>query len=611
MGLCGWKGKILRVDLTRGKIGEEDLSDDLMLNYIGGRIAGNKILLDEMDPMVDPLGPDNKLIFATGPLTGTGVPAGGRFIAVSKSPLTGGIANPCCGGYFGANLKYAGYDFLIIEGKSPEPAYLSIVNDQVTIKPAEHLWGKWATETENAIRAELSDSKDAWGRNTPSVLLIGPAGENLVSFASIMSDGGRALGRSGLGAVMGSKNLKAIGVKGTGEVRIADVKGFQKAIIDFIGEARETGQLENRSKWGTWDLIGRAQKTGTLCSLNFKEGDFDGFKPYEDPATIRDKIRVRDEACFGCPFRCGKRSTIFDPAYPGTAKGPEHETLGLFGSNCGVADLDEIWKANYLCNELGMDTITGGATISCAMELYELGYLTGKTIGYPLNFGNGTAILELLKKTAFRKDFGDQLADGGYAVAERAGHPELFMGVKKQGFPAWHPQGRFPGLEVIGLQYATSPVGASHTKSVMTFHSQSDDLTPLVAWTKHYQDYVSIVDAGVLCWIIYHGPMWEDKASSWLELVTGVSYSQDKLMMIGEKNWNMERLFNLAAGLSSEDDGLPQRMLTEAPPRGGRVVDLPPLLEEYHRIRGWDNKGVPKPEKLEELGLSEWKVKVQ
>ena len=607
--LFGWKGKILRIDLTRGNCSVENLPDDVMRDYIGGRGAGVKIFFDEVDPRIDPLSPENKIIFCTGPLTGTGVPSGGRFVAVSKSPLTGTISNPNCGGCFGANLKYAGYDFLIVEGKSPEPVYLSIHNDQVKIKPALHLWGKGTTETENAIRDEDEGTEDPWGKNILSVAMIGPAGENLVKFASIMSDGGRALGRGGLGAVMGSKNLKAIAVKGTGEVYIADVEGFKKAFSDFMDEAIANGELKKRSSFGTWGLLGRAQATGTLSAQNFQLNYLESFRKYENPAVVREQIAVRDEGCFGCPFRCSKRTQILDPAYPGTSKGPEHETIALLGANCGITDIIDICKANYICNELGMDTITAGATISCAMELFEKGYLTEKEIGYSLNFGNADATVELLKAAAFRQGFGALLAEGGHAVAESCGHPELYMGIKKMGMPAWHPQGRFKGSGIIGLQYATSNVGGCHTRSTLTFNPKSPEPEPLAQWVKHYQDLVAVVDAGVLCWIIYHGPLWEEKPLVWLQLVTGNAYTQDELLLIGERTWNLERLFNLSAGFSAKDDSLPPRMLTEAP-FDGNVVNLAELLDAYYRIRGWDENGIPKPETLDRLGLSEWKVKV-
>jgi len=269
--MFGWKGKILRIDLTTGNRSVEDLSPELCREFVGGRGAGLKILMDEMDPRIDPLGPENKLVFATGPLTGTGVPAGGRFVVVSKSPLSGFIANPCCGGYFGPNLKYAGYDFLILEGKASSPVYLYIRDEQVELRPAEHLWGLWSTATEHALRQELSETLDDWQLNDLSIVCIGPAGENGVRFACIMADGGRAAGRSGLGAVMGSKNLKAIVAGGTGSVEVADVEGYRQAVMGFLDEGRENRVLYARRMYGTWSLPGRANKSGTQATRNFQE----------------------------------------------------------------------------------------------------------------------------------------------------------------------------------------------------------------------------------------------------------------------------------------------------------------------------------------------------
>ena len=604
--MFAWKGKILRVDLSRGNCFVEDMPFDLARNFIGGRGIGVKILFDEINPKIDPLSPENKLLFTTGPLTGTGAPAGGRFIIVSKSPLTMAIANSCCGGYFGANLKFAGYDMLIIEGKSHDPVYLSIRNDVVEIKPAGHLWGKWVTETESLIESEMGADLDPFEINDVSILSIGPAGENLVKYACVMADGGRAAGRSGLGAVMGSKNLKAITVSGTGEVTVADVSGFKEAVMDFLEEGRENKELEKRHMWGTWSLPGRANKGGTQAALNFQAGYFEPFTKFEDPAFIRDNIRVRDEACFGCPFACSKRSRIADPAYPGTTKGPEHETMAMVGSNCGIGELDDICRANYLCNELGMDTITTGATISCAMELFEKGYLSEKEIGYPLNFGNTEAMFQLMKGIALRKDFGDVLAEGGYSVAERYGHPELFIGVKRQGMPAWHPQ----GVEIIGLQYATSNVGACHTKATLPFYEGRKDPAHHVEWTKQDQDFIAVVDSCVLCWIIYHGPLWNEKPLLWLRVTTGIDYTAEDLSLIGEKIWNLERLFNLKAGLSGKDDSLPKR-ITDEPRVKNQVVHLARMLPEYYRLRGWDENGIPTPEKLLQLGLSKAETEVK
>jgi len=596
--MFAWKRKILRVDLSTGNSSVEDMRSDLINDFIGGRGIGLRILCDEIDPRGDPLGPDNKLIFATGPLTGTGAPAGGRFIVISKSPLSGAIANSCCGGYFGANLKYAGYDLLIVEGRSPDPVYLSIIDDTVEIRPAGHLWGKWTMKTEAMIRSEMGVDFDAWELNTMSILSVGPAGENLVRFACLMADAGRAAGRSGLGAVMGSKNLKAVAALGTGEVTIADTEGFRKAVMDFLQEGTENKELEKRRMWGTWSLPGRANKNGTQAALNFQAGFFEAFTRFEDPAFIRDRIWVRDEACFGCPFGCSKRSRISDPAYPGTLKGPEHETMALLGSNCGSGELDDLCRANYLCNELGMDTITTGATISCAMELFEKGYLSEKDIGYPLNFGNTEAMFKLIKEIGLRRDFGEAMSEGGKAFAEMYGHPELFMGVKGMGMPAWHPQ----GAEVIGLQYATNNVGSSHTKATLPFYEGRRDPAHGVEWTKDDQDYMAVADSAVLCWIIYHGPLWREKLLVWLRTTTGIDYTEQGLSLIGERIWNLERLFNLKAGLSGKDDCLPKRM-TDEPCVNNQVVHLDRMLPEYYRLRGWDEGGVPTFERLQHLGL--------
>lgn len=593
--MFGWKGKILRVKLSEGTIKDEDLPSYLMEEYIGGRGMGIRILYDEIDPSIDALSPENKLIFATGPVTGTGMPAASRFCVISKSPLSHAIANPVCGGYFGINLKYAGYDLLIVEGKSPEPVYLHIHNDRVSLRPAGHLWGKMATETEHAIKNEMKDDLDEWARNCMSVVDIGPAGENLVKFACIMADGGRAAGRSGLGAVMGSKNLKAISALGTGDIQIADPEGLQKAVMDFYDEGLEA--MKTRRVNGTWYLPGRANASKSQATNNFKEGYSAEFAKYEDVHVIREQIRVRDESCASCPFACGKRSRIPDPDYPLTAKGPEHETMALMGTNCGIYDMEDICRANYLSNELGMDTITAGVMISCAMELFEEGYLPEEDLGFPLEFGNLNAF-KLINQIAYREGLGDLMAEGGVAFAAKYGHPELFMGIKGMGIPAWHPQ----AFDALGIQYATNNVGGSHTKSTMPFYEGRKDPAGYVEWTKKDQDYVATVDCGVLCWIIYHGPQWSEKLAEFMTVVTGKEFTEEELNFKGERIWNLEKLFNLKSGLSMEDDTLPPR-ITNEPRVKNRVVPLDKLLPEYYKWRGWNKKGIPTPEKLKELGL--------
>jgi aldehyde:ferredoxin oxidoreductase len=597
--MFGWQGKILRIDLSEGTCRTEPLPVDLMQDYIGGRGMCDRILFDEIDPQIDALSPANKLIFATGPLTGTGAPAASRFIASAKSPLSNCVSSPCCGGYFGANLKYSGHDLLIFEGKSPEPVYVTILNDRVEVNPAKQFWGKLCTDTEHLIRADMKVrySLDNWALNSMGIANIGPAGEKLVKFACIMSDGGRAAGRSGLGAVMGSKNLKAVAVLGTGQVKIADVEGFRKAVMEFYQEGRDNGEFYKRRRYGTWGLPGRANASKTQAAFNFKDGYFAEFAKYEDPEVIRDLIRVRDEACFSCPFGCSKRSRIKDPEYPLTAKGPEHETMALVGSNCGLGDMEDICRANYLCNELGMDTITTGAMVSCAMELFEEGYLPEKDLGYPLEFGNKN-MLKLLKEIAHRDGIGDLMSQGGVTFGAKYGHPELFMGIKGMGIPAWHPQ----ALDALGLQYATCNTGGSHTKSTMPFYEGRKDPAHFVEFTKKDQDYLAAADSGVLCWIIYHGPLWGEKLSQWLTYVTGTPYTQEGLERLGERIWNLEKLFNMKAGITGKEDTLPPRILKE-PRVKNRVVQLDGLLAEYYQMRGWDKTGVPTKEKLKELAL--------
>jgi aldehyde:ferredoxin oxidoreductase len=597
--MFGWTGRILRINLSAGTWRNEPTPASLMKDYIGGRGMNTRILFDEVDPKIDALSPGNKLIFATGPLTGSGAPAASRFIVSAKSPLSNAISNPCCGGYFGSNLKYAGYDLLIIEGRSPKPVYISIHNDKVEIIPAGHLWGKGSGETEKMVRLEMKTGHglDNWALNSMGVATIGPAGENLVRFACIMSDGGRAAGRSGLGAVMGSKNLKALAALGTGQVNIADVEGLRRAVMDFYKEAQDNGELYKRRRWGTWSLPGRANASKSQAAFNFKEGYSEAFVKYENPEVIRDLIRVRDEACFSCPFSCGKRSRINDPLYPLTAKGPEHETMALLGANCGLGQMEDICRANYICNELGMDTITAGAMISCAMELFEEGHLPEADLGYRLEFGN-TNMFVLLKQMAYRQGIGDLMAEGGVAFASKYGHPELFMGIKGMGIPAWHPQ----AFDALGLQYATCNTGGSHTKSTMPFYEGRKDPAHFVEFTKKDQDYIAAADSGVLCWIIYHGPLWGEKLSEWLTYVTGNSYTKEGLDKLGERIWNLERLFNLREGITGKDDSLPPRILNE-PRVKNRVVPLDKLLVEYYQWRGWEQNGVPTREKLKELGL--------
>jgi aldehyde:ferredoxin oxidoreductase len=604
----GWMGKVIRVNLTKGDFEPESLDPDLAKKYIGGRGLASKILFDEIDPNIDPLSPENKLIFATGPATGA-VFGGNRYMVVAKSPLTGTIGTANAAGHWGPTLKFAGYDMIVFEGKAEKPVYMIICNDDIEIKPAEHLWGKTTHETEDIIRQELGDY---WTGRETHISCIGPAGENLGLLASIINDKHRAAARGGLGAVMGSKNLKAIVVKGTKTVTLADKDAFHDAFLKILETNKKSPatNIETPNSYqnqGTSRIVAYTHAKGILPVRNFQGGQFEGESKINGEA-LRDIILTRKVACFACPIACGRLTRVKDSAYEGEGEGPEYETLALLGSNCGVDNLNAIAKASYLCNELGIDTIELGTAISCAMELYEKGLLPKKDVGFELNFDNAEALVKLTRMIAYREGFGDILADGGHRLAERYGHPELFMGVKKQGFAGYEPR----ALKGMGLGYVTSNRGACHFRGSTVLVEIGDpySLAGKPAILKFLQDQMAVVDAAGLCMFNTRGvtpdKIW-DVVLPMLETATGGGYDLEIATRAGERIWNLERLFNLKAGITKKDDTLPPRMLEEPIPSGpaeGQVFELDILLPEYYKLRGWDENGVPTTKKLEELGLA-------
>lgn len=606
----GWVGKMLRVDLTDARFDLEELDQDAAIDFIGGRGLATKILSDEIDPAIDAFDPDNKLIFATGPLTGTGAIAGSRYMVVTKSPLTNGIACSNSGGYFGPELKYAGYDIIIFEGKSPEPVYLFINDDTIELRPAGDMWGMTTHATEDAIRSQIGKP---WKGGQFRIASIGPAGERLSRLACIINDKARAAGRSGVGAVMGSKNLKAIAVKGSKGVAITDSDKFREIIGAGIEKNRaEAAKVTAQALpiYGTSVLVNIINESGILCTRNFQTGVFEGAESISGE-TIAGTILRRKRGCFSCPMGCGRVTEIDDPKFEGKGEGPEYETVALFGASCGVDNLAAVSKANYLCNELGLDTIDAGNIVACAMELYEKGYLPEKDIGFKANFGNAEALVKLVELMGKREGIGDLLSEGGYATAEKYGHPELFMGVKKQGLPAYDPR----GVQGMGLGYATSNRGACHVRSyliateILGVNLKRDPaaIEGKAAVLKEFQDFTAAIDSAGLCLFLSlaegYGP--DDLVPS-LEVATGESFTKEAIMKAGERIWNLERLFNLKSGLSKADDTLPPRFLSEPMPEGpfkGAVCKLDAMLPEYYQLRGWDANGVPTPEKLAQLGL--------
>lgn len=600
--MYGWVGQILRVNLTSGTIKKEALDPVEAKNYIGARGLGTRLWIKECDPEIDPLSEANNLIFMTGPLTGTLATNAGRYNVICKAPLTGAMAASNSGGYWGPELKYAGYDGIIIEGKAEKPVYLWINDDQVEIRSAEHLWGKDVNETTDTLRNETDfDAK---------VACIGPAGENLVKFACIINDYTRAAGRSGVGAVMGSKNLKAVVVKGTGAVRVADPDAFMEALAkarEMVKNHPVTGQ--GLPAYGTGILVNILDQSGGYPVNNFRDSGQFQFAEETSGETLAKTYLVRNKGCMGCGVGCGRITRVPEGPFKGFGEGPEYEAQWSLGADCGVGDLAAILKANNYCNELGMDPITLGSTIACAFELYEIGAITEKETGMPLGFGNAAAMVELSRKAAYREGFGNDIAEGSYRLASKYGHPELSMTCKKQEMAAYDPR----VLQGMGLNYATNNRGGCHVRGYMTapeilgIPEKLDNLATegKAQWTKIFQDLTAAVDSSGICLFLTFA-IGAPELSEQLTAATGIDYTVDEIMKIGERIWNMERLFLLANGFTKADDTLPPRILKEpvkVGPCKGAVNKLDAMLPEYYKLRGWDAEGRPTREKLRELGL--------
>jgi aldehyde:ferredoxin oxidoreductase len=613
-----WAGKILRVNLSKGTVTTEPLNREWARDFVGSRGLGSKYLINEIDPKVDPLSPDNKIIWATGPLTGTMASTGGRYTVITKGPLTGAIACSNSGGYWGAELKMAGWDMVIFEGKSPKPVYLCIQNDVAELRDASHLWGQSVWHTEEAIKKSLQDP-------LVRVSCIGKAGENHVLYASVVNDMHRAAGRSGVGAVMGSKNLKAIAVRGTiGVGNVRDPKAFMQAVAEkkkILADNAVTGQ--GLPTYGTQVLMNVINEVGALPTRNHQDVQFEGAKDIsaEAMATPREtdgkKHLVTNQACFGCTIACGRISKMDQnhftiqnkPQYWGASGGLEYEAAWALGAANGVNDLEALQYANLLCNEEGIDPISFGATVGAVMELYEMGVLTKEQIGIEAPFGSAAALAFLAEETVNGRGFGKEVGQGSKRLTAKFGHPDLSMSVKGQEFPAY--DGR--GVQGIGLAYATSNRGACHLRGytiasevlgipVKTDPLEHEGKPELV---KAFQDATAAFDSSGLC--IFTTFAWglADLAPQ-LQAACDQAYTTEELEKIGERIWNMEREFNNAAGFTAKDDSLPKRLLTEPAKTGpakGKVSMLPHMLPKYYEVRGWDSEGRPTAATKKRLGL--------
>lgn len=595
MSLYGWFGKALRVNLSTGIITEEKIEKKLLEDWLGGRGLGTHMVYREVPADCNPLSPANKLVFATGPLTGSSFPGSGRFSVSAKSPLTGTIFDSNAGGIWGIKLKRCGFDVVVIEGAASAPVYLFIKEGTVSLEEAGGLWGKDVIETNLQLTEKL-------GKEV-SVASIGPAGENQVKFAAIMNDGHRALGRGGLGAVMGAKKLKAVVVSGNKQVETYDQEKMDLIVYE-AGKWVKANPITSRGlpEFGTPVLVNLFNELGVFPTCNFQGSQFAGAGKISGEA-IAETIFSGRKGCYRCPVQCTRMVKIG----ANTIAGPEYESLWALGPQCGIADLAVIAEANHLCNILGLDTISTGVTIGCAMELAERGFLKAG-----LKFGDAAGLLQVIRQIAGREGIGDQLAEGSRIMSDQCGFSQYSMQVKGLELPAYDPR----GMQGMGLGFATSNRGACHLRAYMV-GPEALGVPKMVdrfstggkaGLTITQQNINAAVDSLIICRFI-NLAVTEEYFARALSAATGIGYQPQDLHRIGERIWNLEKLYNLQAGVDSSYDTLPLRLLKEPIAEGpsrGKTVELKPMLAEYYRFRGWDKNGSPTPKKLQELGLEEY-----
>ena len=614
----GWTGKILRINLTKGTVKSEPLNMEWADKYLGQRGLASKYLAEEIDPKCDPLGPDNKIIFATGPLTGTCASTGGRYSVITKGPLTGAIACSNSGGYWGAELKFAGWDMIILEGRSPKPVYLTVFDDEVKLVDAAPIWGKSIWDTDAWIKTRHQDPM-------MHVAAIGVAGEKQVLYSCIVNDLHRAAGRSGVGAALGSKNVKAIAVRGTQGVKVKDGKAFMAATAagkKVLKDNAVTGQ--GLPTYGTQVLMNVINEAGALPSRNTRDVQFAGANDISAEAMARPRKSdgkpnlLTNQACFSCTIACGRISKIDEkhytvqnkPEYWHASGGLEYEAAWALGAATGVNDLEALTYTNFICNEQGLDPISFGATVGAAMELYETGVIDSKvTGGIEMKFGSAEALTKAVELTGNAEGFGKELGMGSARLTAKYGKPELSMTVKSQEFPAYDPR----GIQGMGLTYATSNRGACHLRSytvaseILGIPEKTDPLVTegKAGLVKAFQDATAAVDSSGLC--VFTTFAWTlDDIAPQIDAACEGNWTTEKLLEVGERIWNMERLFNNQAGFTAADDKLPERLVKDAAKTGpakGLVSGLAKMLPEYYTLRGWTPDGVPTNETLGRLAL--------
>ncbi len=621
----GYKGRILRVNLSENKFKIDKLPSEWIKEFIGGDGFGAKLLFEEVAGRTDPLSKQNKLIIGTGPITGTIWPMSGRTVFISKAPLTGIWGESHVGGFLGAELKYAGYDMLVIEGKSEKPVYINIHDSDLQLLDAEELWGMSTDQVTSKIKSKHHDPDI-------QVAAIGPAGERKVRFASVMVNHSRAAGRTGMGAVLGSKNVKALAVRGHGAVEVYDHEAFIDLAKKAHMKVKTNPQARGMSKYGTWVLTAVKQTIGELPTYNHQTGVFDGWEKLSGD-YIRPRYTISDRACFGCSLGCKKVNYVKEGPFAGTLEeGPEYEGLMAFGSSLGIDDYATTLKANQICNRAGMDIISAGATIGFAIESFVNGAITEKdTGGLKLQWGDSKQIIKLLQMIADRKEFGDLLAEGSKRAAEKLGRGTNKFAIHVKGMEVSGQDGRTH--RSIGLGHATAARGADHLRSLVVVDQLgyedvaakrwgADKLPEIIdPYTEKYkanavfesENAYCIRDTLIVCWYSVSWPpiFWMEDFAEMLPLATGVKHfgKVENLTQVAERQVTLKRLFNAREGITKKDDQLPDRFTKDPMPDGpgkGQLVNLEPMLLDYYTLRGWDlETGLPTEKTIKRLSL-EW-----
>jgi aldehyde:ferredoxin oxidoreductase len=606
----GYGGRILRINLTEGKITKEPTPDDLIRDYLGARGFIARTLHRELAPGTDPLSPEALFLTATGPLTGLFIPSSGKIQSGGKSPITGGYGEANSGGHFPAELKLAGYDMIVLTGAREKPCYIVIDDDDVRIEDAGELWGKGSITVEEMLKRNLGEDFQ--------IATIGPAGENLVKIACITHDFGRQAGRTGLGAILGSKKVKAICVRGTRTIPVHDIDGLVKVGRRMYEQCFTNPAFELWQTYGTSAVVNWANRIGAFPTRNFQGGYFEQFTNISGPRMRKDIVLI-NKACFSCAMCCGKYSRAATDDYDVHVEGPEYETTAMIGGDCALGNIKDIAYANYLCDDYGIDTISGGSIIAFAIECFEKGIIDEKdTGGVTLKFGDAKGVFEMVKKIALRQDIGDLLAEGTTKASRTLGKGSERFAMQMKGLEqSGYESRRAPAML---LSYMTSDIGAHHrpswavTHDLATGRDSVEGKAEKVIELQHTRPLFDTLGVCRLPWIEMQVPV-SDYAEAYRK-ATGIDYSEEELLGISEKIWNLTRMFWVreVPGFGRAYDFPPARIYEEKLKGGstdGGILErdkVEALLDDYYSLRGWTEDGVPTPEKLKSLGL-DWVIK--